>query len=229
MSENKHTNLRLAAKLLPLIVPFMAKADIRYYLNGINVRPHKGGGAIIVATNGHALAAIRDPRATCEHEVILRFDTRMQQACASGLSDDREIVMIGDRLAVVDNAGREVYIQAGEPEIEGNFPRYERVIPKLETLQPGLIGTYSAAVLAPVEKAAMTIAKRSKASYSGLQFFNVSGDPNLCAVVRLQVEPEFVAVLMPMRDDALKAATPEWVSELHAAVDAAANQPRSAT
>jgi hypothetical protein len=228
MSENKHANLRLAAKLLPLIVPFMAKDDIRYYLNGINVRPHKGGGAIIVATNGHTLGAIRDPRATCEHEVILRFDTRMQQACAAGLSDDREIVMIGDRLAVVDNAGREVYIQAGEPEIEGNFPRYERVIPKLETLQPGLVGTYSAAVLAPVEKAAMTIAKRSKASYSGLQFFNVSGDPNLCAVVRLPVEPEFVAVLMPMRDDVLKAATPEWVSELHAAVDAAANQSRSA-
>ncbi|MBD8725740.1 hypothetical protein IFT43_20460 [Oxalobacteraceae sp. CFBP 13708] len=228
MSENKHANLRLAAKLLPLIVPFMAKDDIRYYLNGINVRPHKGGGAIIVATNGHTLGAIRDPRATCEHEVILRFDTRMQQACAAGLSDDREIVMIGERLAVVDNAGREVYIQAGEPEIEGNFPRYERVIPKLETLQPGLIGTYSATVLAPVEKAAMTIAKRSKSSYSGLQFFNVGGDPNLCAVVRLPVEPEFVAVLMPMRDDVLKAATPEWVSELHAAVDTVANQSRSA-
>ena len=88
MSENKHANLSLTAKLLPIIAPFIAKADIRYYLNAINVRPHKDGGAIICATNGHALGAIYDRDAVCEHEVILRFDGRMQQACATGLADD---------------------------------------------------------------------------------------------------------------------------------------------
>lgn len=229
MSENKHAKLRLTARLLPLVLPFMAKTDIRYYLNGINVRPHKAGGAIIVATNGHALGAVHDRHAVCEHEVILRFDARMSQACAVGLADEREVVMVGDRLAIVDKAGQEVYIQAGQPEIEGNFPRYERVIPKVETLQPGLLGTYSASVLAPAEKAALAAAKQStgRSTFSGMQFFNVNGDPNASAVIRLPVEPDFVGVLMPMRDDVLKSATPSWVTDLHAA-DAATNQARSA-
>jgi len=228
MSEDKHAKLRLTAKLLPLILPFMAKADIRYYLNGVNVRPHKDGGAIIVATNGHALGAIHDRHAVCEHEVILRFESRMQQACAVALAGEREVVMIGGRLAIIDKTGQEVYIQAGKPDIEGTFPRYERVIPKIETLQPGLLGTYSASVLAPAEKAALAAAKQSgRTIYCGMQFFNVNGDPNGSAVIRLPVEPDFVGVLMPMRDDVLKSATPAWVADLHVA-DAAANQARSA-
>ena len=227
MSENKHAKLRLTAKLLPLILPFVAKADIRYYLNGVNVRPHKDGGAIIVATNGHALGAIHDRHAVCEHEVILRFDVMLRRACAGGLADDREVVMIGDRLGVIDKTGSEIYIQAGKAEIEGTFPRYEKLIPKVDSLRPGLLGTYSAAVLAPVEKAALAAAKQSTGTttFTGMQFFNVNGDPNLSAVIRLPIEPEFVGVLMPMRDDALKSATPAWVSDLHAA---AANEARSA-
>lgn len=224
MTPNKHANLRLTAKLLPLVLPFMAKADIRYYLNGINVRPHQDGGAIITATNGHALGAVHDRNAVCEHEVILRFDSRMQQACSAGLADEREVVMIGDRLAVVDKTGQEIYIQAGLPEIEGNFPRYERVIPKVDTLQPGLLGTYSASVLAPVEKAAVAASKQggAKTMFSGMQFFNVNGDPNASAVIRLPIEPAFVGVLMPMREDAPKSATPPWVATMHAAAEAAA-------
>lgn len=228
MTMNVHAKLRLTAKLLTLILPFKAKSDVRYYLNGINVRPHKDGGAIITATNGHALGAVHDRHAVCEHEVILRVDARMQQACAVGLADEREVVMIGDRLAIIDKTGQEVYIQAGKPDIEGNFPRYERVIPKVETLQPGLLGTYSASVLAPAEKAALAAAKQNgRTIYCGMQFFNVNGDPNGSAVIRLPVEPNFVGVLMPMRDDVLKSATPAWVVDLHAA-DAAANQARSA-
>lgn len=228
MTTNVHTKLRLTAKLLTLVLPFMAKSDVRYYLNGINVRPHKDGGAIITATNGHALGAVHDRHAVCEHEVILRFDARMQQACAAGLADEREVVMIGDRLAIIDKTGQEVYIQAGKPDIEGTFPRYERVIPKVETLQPGLLGTYSASVLAPAEKAALAAAKQNgRTIYSGMQFFNVNGDPNGSAVIRLPVEPNFVGVLMPMRDDVLKSATPAWVVDLHTA-DAAANHARSA-
>lgn len=219
---SKHANLRLTAKLLPIIAPFIAKADIRYCLNGINVRPHKDGGAIITATNGHALGAIHDPGAVCEHEVTLRFDTRMQQACATGLSSDREVVMVGGRLAVVEKGGLEVYIQAERPEIEGNFPRYERVIPKEESLRPGLLGTYGAKVLVPAENAALAAAKLFSRHFTGMQFFNVNGDANASAVFRLPVAPGFVGVLMPMREDIFKSAVPAWVTDLHTAAEATA-------
>jgi hypothetical protein len=214
---NKHANLRLTAKLLTIVAPFMAKNDIRYYLNAINVRPHKDGGAVICATNGHALGAIHDRDAICEHEVILRFDVRMQQACASGLGNDRAVVMIGDRLAVVENGTAEVYIQAGRPDVEATYPRYESVIPKQDTLQPGLVGLYGSPLIALCEKAAAAAAKTRAIKlrgYSGLQFFTVNGDPNSSAVVRVMGAPDFVGVLMPMRGDDPMSATPEWVASL---------------
>jgi len=214
---SKHANLRLTAKLLPIIAPFIAKNDIRYYLNAINVRPHKDGGAVICATNGHALGAIHDRDAVCEHEVILRFDTRMQQACAGGLKCARTIVMIGDRLAVIEDERDEIYIQAGNPVVEATYPRYERVIPKAETLQPGLVGMYGAPLIALCEKAAAAAAKVGEVrlrGYSGLHFFTVNGDPNSSAVVRLGAAADFVGVLMPMRGDMALLPAPAWVAAL---------------
>lgn len=214
---SKHANLRLTASLLPLIAPFIAKSDIRYYLCAINVRPHRDGGAVICATNGHALGAIHDKDAVCEHEVILRFDTRMQQACAAGRKNERAVVMIGGRLAVVDEGDSEIYIQAGNPEVEANYPRYERVIPKLETLQPGLLGTFGASVILLAEKADAAAAKmngKGLRGYAGLQFFNVQGQEGSSAVFRIGVVPDFVGVMMPMRDDHKLPAAPAWVASL---------------
>ena len=222
---SKHANLRLTAKLLPIITPFMAKNDIRYYLNAINVRPHKDGGAVIAATNGHALGAIHDRDAVCEHEAILRFDARMQQACAGGGSNsERTVVMLGDRLAVMENDVTEICIQAGPPEIEANYPNYHRVIPRTDALLPGLIGTFGAPLLDLADKAASAAAKAMKKSrdrYIGMQFFNVNGDPNACAVLRLADAPDFIGVLMPMRYDTMTPA-PHWVAGLPAADDLSA-------
>lgn len=224
MSENKHANLSLTAKLLPIIAPFIAKADIRYYLNAINVRPHKDGGAIICATNGHALGAIYDRDAVCEHEVILRFDGRMQQACAAGLADDRRVVMIGDRLAVVENGNSDVYIQPGRPDIEAIYPRYERVIPKLDELLPGLPEMFGAPIVALVHKAAAAagkvLLKRTHGSV-GLTFFSKKDVVGSSAVFRLSCAPDFVGVLMPMRDDNGLPAVPAWTATLPAEDDLA--------
>ena len=217
MTANKHANLSLTAKLLPIIAPFIAKADIRYYLNAINVRPHKDGGAIICATNGHALGAIYDKDAICEHEVILRFDSRIQQACAAGLKDDRRVVMIGDRLAVVDSGDRDMYIQPGQPVIEATYPRYERVIPKSEALQIGLPGTFGAGIVELAHKAAAAagkIFKKVSRGSVGMTFYSKKDDPISSAVVRLSCVPEFVGVLMPMRDDSGLPPAPAWVATL---------------
>lgn len=213
---NKHANLRLTAKLLPIIAPFIAKNDVRYYLSAINVRPHRDGGAVIVATNGHALGAIHDRNAVCEHEVTLRFDVRMQQACASGLQNERAVVMLGDRLAVVENGNSEVCIQAGRPDIECDYPRYERVIPKQETLQPGLVGMFGAPLIALAQKAATIAGKVGDRvrGYSGLQFFSVKDAKNSSVVFRMHAAPDFVGVLMPMRDDWHLPAAPSWVARL---------------
>ncbi|WP_306393413.1 hypothetical protein [Telluria beijingensis] len=225
MTENKHAKLSLTAKLLPIIAPFIAKADIRYYLNAINVRPHQDGGAIICATNGHALGAIYDRDAVCEHEVILRFDGRMQQACAGGLKEDRRVVMIGDRLAVVENGDSDVYIQPGRPEVEATYPRYERVIPKADVLEPGLPGMFGAPVMELAQKAAAAAGKmmmRKTRGAVGMNFYTSKDVKGSSAVFRLDCAPDFIGVLMSMRDDSRLGATPAWVASLPAVDDLAA-------
>jgi hypothetical protein len=211
------TNLRLTAKLIPIIAPFIGVCDIRYYLRGINVRPHADGGAVICATNGHALGAIHDPDAVCDAEVTLRLDPRMLQACAALIKNDRVIKVLNNRLAVFEGEV-EVYIQAGDPVIDPSvaYPRYEKVIPKNERVKPGLIGAYNAKLIALTERAAVAAAKAKRSNrYEdvAISFFNV-GDENGCGVVRVAAAPEFIGVLMPMRVDPLIEFVPAWVARM---------------
>ncbi|NHZ94593.1 hypothetical protein [Massilia sp. CCM 8734] len=213
------SNLRLTAKLIPIIAPFIAKNDIRYYLSGVNVRPHKSGGAIICATNGHALGAIHDREAICDEEVTLRLDARMLQSCAGNIHGNRIIKVLNDRLVVVEgDSEAEAYIQAGDPVIDpvAAFPRYERVIPELSTIQPGLLGSYSADLVALLERAATAAAKSngtSKIKFNGIQFFNVNGNACGSAVARIPAAEDFIGVIMPMRADAV-VGVPSWCGQM---------------
>lgn len=218
------TNLRLTAKLIPIIAPFIGIDDIRYYLRGINVRPHKDGGAVICATNGHALGAIHDPDAVCDVEVTLRLDPRMMQACAASIAKKRIVTVLNGRLAVVEGpVDAEVYIQAGDPLIDGSctYPRYEKVIPKAGSMKPGMLGAYDARYIALVERAAAAATKaQGSAKCSAIRFFNV-GDENGCGVVRLESAPDFVGVLMPIRVEPLSPLVPAWTERVPQADDLA--------
>lgn len=206
-----HKNLKLTANLIGTVAPFIATNDIRYYLCGISVRPHKSGGAVICATNGHALGVIYDPSAVCEVEVIIHIDARTLAACAAKSTTKRHLVVINNRLAVVDANGAEICIQAGNPVIEGKFPDYANVIPSADKLTPGLAGSFNRAYLRQGDIAALACGKAAGSSKAvSVQFFSVGGDPNLCTVVRVPVMPDFIAALMPVREDVLSP-IPAWV------------------
>lgn len=206
-----HKNLKLTANLIGTVAPFIGLNDIRYYLRGISVRPHKNVGAVICATNGHALGAIYDPSAVCEAEVIIHIDARTLAACAAKSMTKRYLVIINNRLAVVDTHGVEICIQAGNPVIEGKFPDYANVIPSADKLTPGLAGSFNRTYLRQGDLAAQACGKASGSSkVVGVQFFSVGGDPNLTTIIRVPAMPNFIGALMPMREDVLSP-VPEWV------------------
>ena len=206
-----HDKLRVSAKLVALVTPFMAKADIRYYLNGINIRPHVSGGAVICATNGHMLAAVLDPDGVCEHEVTLNISSGTVAALKARGNGGRELAMRFGRVAVVEGAD-EVSLQPGDPVVDGKFPQYQNLIPPAARLKPGLVGQFNTAYIAVLDAVAK-IATPKVGPLRAVKFFTLDGNPKNSAVARLISEPSFVAVLMPQAPDDI-AAVPAWCATM---------------
>src|SRR5450830_1888340 len=59
--QASHMIARVSAVAIKLAFPFAATQDIRFYLNGVNIRPLADGSVMIVATNGHRYIVVRDP------------------------------------------------------------------------------------------------------------------------------------------------------------------------
>lgn len=156
---------------------FMAKNDIRYYLNGVFVEPVPGGGGVvIVATNGHALGACVDKDGTIDGPGSVRqgfilhlAPSFMREAAvwaranSSGRSrhkmgpDGARLVVEGQRLSISPGFGyagsdMEAYIQPGRCQIEGRFPNWGKAVPDFESLERGSLAAFNSALLALLEK-----------------------------------------------------------------------------
>lgn len=205
------SKMRLTAKLIPIIAPFLAVDDIRYYLAGVNVRPHPSGGAVICATNGHVLAMMYDRDAICEQEVIIHVDKRAVKACAKMTRDARQLVMLDGRVAIVEGHGEEVYIQPGKPVIAGaQFPRYEAVIKSGEGYTTGLHGHFNAHYVAMVQGVANSMVRANIGDSSrSVTFFTHDKVEN--AIARVGGAGDFLAILMPMQAKKIDVAIEAWV------------------
>lgn len=63
--------VRVNAMAVKLVYPFIAQNDIRYYLNGINIRPLEDDTVMLVATDGHRYIVARDLNGFAEKEVVV--------------------------------------------------------------------------------------------------------------------------------------------------------------
>ena len=212
-----HDKLRVSAKLVALVTPFMATSDIRYYLNGISIRPHPAGGAVITATNGHVLGTAYDPSAVCEHDVILALTPATITALKARAGKGRELVLRNGRVTIIDGP-EEISIQPGNPVIEAKYPDLSRVIPPADRLKPGLMGYYNTAYIAVIDRVSKIAGARHAADQAAT-FFTVDGNPNNSAVARLTAEPNFFAVLMPQRSSDEIASLPHWCATATPAKD----------
>jgi hypothetical protein len=242
--------LAFRAKFLPLLYPFMAQRDIRYYLNGICVRPW-GDGVLLSATDGHALAMVYDAEGRAERETILQIWPETLRACTApsyghwgrGLRAlerwvvadnlERKTPILGTERHVfrlVVNVGADyqpgstdVYVQSGLGEIDGKFPEAWRVVPKSEDLKPGHPGAFQLHLLDRLPR------KRGRSGRSNAAKFYSAGDETKAAVIHLPDVPEFIALVMPVRDDRQawggRALPSWWDDNLQPIVEAVARKP----
>lgn len=216
-----HDSLVLTAKYLPIVAPFLSKSDPRYYLKGLNVRPLPGGGVTICATNGQILGVFRDPDGICLEEVTLVIGNEVLAACAVGIDGNRKVVMRNGRLTVIDGTGNDICIQAGNPIVDPSkpYPRFEKVVPPVADLKPGLIGVINSPLLMKLNAAAVSARRasgirKSYRDFHGLTFFNVSGNGNKCTVARFDFDADFLAIVMPLRaENDISMPLPSWMQD----------------
>lgn len=120
-----HLVCRINAAAVKMVFPFVAKDDIRFYLNGINVRPLEDGSVMVVATDGHRYIVVRDPNGFAEKEIITAVSKdALKHANNAKHSLD---VMSDGRAMISDQVAQPLFIQPGNSIIEANYPRIERV------------------------------------------------------------------------------------------------------
>lgn len=193
-----HMIVRVSAVAAKLVFPFAAVQDIRYYLNGINIRPLEDGGVMVVATNGHRYIVVRDPNGYVEREVIVSLskDALKHAGNAKHTLD----VMSNGSAMISDQVAQPLFIQPGNSIIEGEFPRIERVA-SLTGYKEGIVGAVNPRYLDD----ALTI---GKSFGSSIRFYTRDADSPLTFVIAGLGDLECFGGIMKLREsfDTL----PQW-------------------
>jgi hypothetical protein len=125
VSPDPYMIAQINSMAVKIVSPFIAKSDIRYYLNGINLRPLEAGGVMVSASDGHRLIVVRDPTGYVDHEITVTVHKDgLKHAAADG-----QFVVMSDGAAWFQNAvATETFIQPGNSVIDGRYPRFEAVL-----------------------------------------------------------------------------------------------------
>lgn len=192
--------IRFSATHIPRLALFMAKNDIRYYLNGIYVEKAKDReGIYLVATDGHTMAVIYDKDGLIQgtESVIMRVPPALVTACKRKSGLPNFVLVDGKRVSVapdfgLEHTGCEEYVLAGEPFIDGKFPNFSKILPDFHKLKKGFDCPISPKYLARLhqlstKKLANSVVfwQETKASVIAVQHSHI---------------PEMLSLIMPMSD-----------------------------
>lgn len=136
--------VRVDAAKLARVLPYAAASDVRYYLNGVCVRPDSRGGVLVIATDGHTLYCVRDPQGVADRETILPLNRRRHTRYLK--QDHQLLVDPKDNIWVNDRYGGRLWVSPQGP-IDGKFPKMEGLVGNLSGYAEGLHGSFQRSLL----------------------------------------------------------------------------------
>ncbi|MHC8493397.1 hypothetical protein ACTU44_11890 [Thalassospira sp. SM2505] len=203
---------------------FISTEETRYYLNGVFIEPHPDGGVLMVATDGHVLAAIRDRNARIEGDGGWICPIPKQQfITALKRKDAGTLHFVGNTAYLIDAI---IGIEACEdgfdptkitefhraiayaPPIDGTFPDWRKVIPH-DAIDKTSRFAVNGKHFDRFTKAIATLAE------SGVAALNISTPPDDQSPVMITsgATRDFFGLVMPMRDYSEGGATAyEWLN-----------------
>lgn len=218
------TKININADIFSAVGMFASTEETRYYLRGVHILPKPdpatGRGVLMIATDGHKLAAIHDPDGSTEAPVTVSTDFKakaLKTTRSDGGNHRRIRADIGDTTAAspgevflaIDGdpdgfARAEAHVTLTNP--GGTFPDFWRVIP-LDCLGKGISGqvafnpVYVSLVRAAIDRSGITADSKALSLHQ-----RSTGDPILVTTGHMT---QAVFVVMPMRCDDIE--RPFWL------------------
>ena len=215
---------RVNPRYFAAITLFMAKQDVRYYLNGISIEPHPDGGALLVATDGHRMAVLHDPDGWCASQFIvgdisrallLACKAKARKANPNDLPAALWIAETGSMVACLpaapkgetakheaptDAFGPLVRFMCKTSVIDGRFPDWRKVANQKRTPVTESFPAVNSAYIYDVSLAQNIILGTHKYGYRGVNMEHTGRNGSI--VVRVddvELHDRFFVVIMAMR------------------------------
>ena len=187
------TAISIPLTILAAVAPFMAKKDVRFYLNGALLET-TGGCLRAVGTEGHTMAVADAPSAdTLPAPLILPRDAvewaLKQKADAATLTE-------ADGMYRLAAGGSPIEVKP----IDGRYPDYRAVFPRLGYDES--MSAFNPSILAMIDKARAGVAKVGGAGRHVAVTLHGNGKGNSIGfeLSGLLAGLRVVGVAMPMRD-----------------------------
>jgi hypothetical protein len=208
-------HLRIPLDDLRLVLPFRSETNPeRPHLTGIAVQPVKGGGCMLVATDGRILAAYHSKNSQCDQDRTLELPEAFEERVGNIPGSAKLTLRDGEQqLMICDSSGKQYDLKPGPPFIEkGSFPDWKAVIPNKDELVPGSAGTFRADYLAIFKELLLTT-RGPYCDHVVRTFTHKDAARRLSTptVFLLNGIPGFVMFAMPIRVDE-PAGFPDWMS-----------------
>ena len=198
-TEPAHLIARVSAIAVKLVYPFIARNDVRHYLNGINIRPLEDGTTMVVACSGHRYIVVRDPSGFAEREIIVSISKdALKHATSAKHTLD---VMSNGSAMLSDQVAQPLFIQPGNSLIEAEFPRIERVA-TLAGYKEGIVGAINPKFLYDALEIGKTFG-------DSIRFFTRDVESPLTFVLGGLGDLECFGGIMKLRDS--MATLPDWL------------------
>jgi len=96
----------------------------RPYIAGVRVEPHKDGGTILIATDGHCAVVIRDVKGFASEAFTLALPKALLKECKPSRSDQDPVIWIGEGVAKLKG------LETSDWLIDMAFPDWRRIVPQ---------------------------------------------------------------------------------------------------
>lgn len=184
---------------------FVTQEQTRYTLYAMQIEPHPDGGAVIVATDGHALAVFHDRHGVCPKPIIVQYRKELLTFLESGdfcIRVNGDIELWKARL-MSESEGyallKVVVKFPNELPSGAEFPDWRKIFPKEP---PPLRADFNPTLLT----------RCGLGRYPGVIIWSAETNDKP-AIVQAPGRDDFVGVVMPMKGSE-ESAYPDYVSAL---------------